>query len=136
MDNNNRYVAIKLCSGENVLGIMMVEEEDRIIVLHPMQIKQVTDYSTDREHLIAHPLCPFSEEQQFLLFKKDIIFTKTLSDYLIPFYVDAVKEFGESDVIRSAKQGMLDKEEQRKRDRAEAMEAILARAEEDGNTFH
>ena len=98
-----KYVAIKMQSGEDLLGVLHEEDASGILLMHPMEMHHAPDEHEGIEHYWAQPFCPYSEEQTFFLSKRHIVYMKKLSDYLIPHYHAMVQNFSESEIIRNAR---------------------------------
>ena len=101
--DENKYVVVKMATGEELLAVMHAEDPEMVMLLHPMEMQHAPDEEQGIEHYWAQPFCPYSEEQTFFLEKKYIVYIKALSEYLIPHYHSMVQNFSESEVIKSAR---------------------------------
>ena len=104
MADPNRYVAMRLATGEDIISVIHDEDAEGYLLLHPMHVQSETDMEHHVEQYYAQPLCPFSDEKQYFMAKKHVMFVKPLSKYLIPFYHDMVQKFSESEIIKNARQ--------------------------------
>lgn len=146
MVDNNKYVAMKLSTGEDIIGVIYDEDSEGYLLLHPMHVQTETDLDHHVEQYYAQPLCPFSEENQYFVNKRYVMYVKPLSKYLIPFYHDMVQKFSESELIKNARQraegkvswgGKEISEEEAKR-RLKQLQTIrdLASLDDDDTTIH
>ena len=102
--DDKRYIAMKLETGEDVIGLVSAEDEKGFLILHPMHVQTETDMEHHVEQYYAQPLCPFTDEKQYFVARKHIMYIKPLSQYLVPFYHDMVQKFSESEIIKQARQ--------------------------------
>jgi hypothetical protein len=102
LDGTELCVIIKLVSGENVMAVLQDEDEQYVELLHPMSIRTMP-VSPSKETVVAAPLCQYSEDDTYLIDKKNVLFIKKLSHYLIPHYYNMVHEFGEPQLIKDAR---------------------------------
>lgn len=99
----NKYVVVKIASGEELIGVLHAEDDTQIMLMHPMEMQHSPDEDDGIEHYWAQPFCVYSEEQTFFVNKHHIVYVKKLSDYLVPHYHAMVQNFSESEVIKSAR---------------------------------
>ena len=102
LDGNELCVIVKLVSGENVMAVLQDEDEQYVELLYPMSIRSIP-VSTSKESVVAAPLCQYSDDDTYLIDKRNVLFIKKLSHVLIPHYYNMVEEFGESEFIRAAR---------------------------------
>ena len=100
---DKKYVAIKMATGEQILALLQAEDPDSVMLLHPMEIHHEADPQESLEHYWAQPFCAFSEEQSFFIEKRHLVYIKTMSSYLIPYYHSMVQRFSESEIIKNAR---------------------------------
>ena len=103
MEIHRRYVTMKLSTGEDVIGVISDEDPEGFLVSHPMHIQSETDMDHHVEQYWAQPLCPFTDEQTYFIAKRNLVWIKPLSKYLVPFYHNMVQHFGESEIIKNAR---------------------------------
>lgn len=96
LDGSEFFVVLKLCSGEQVMAVMRQEDEDRILLETPMVMRTIPVLESGREHITAHPLCQFSDDKMYVIFKRDIMFCKKMHHVFVPHYMRIVKEHDES----------------------------------------
>jgi hypothetical protein len=99
IEDNEFYVVVKLVSGENVLAILRAEDEDFIMLESPMCIKTIPNITLGREHVTAAPLCQFSDDKEYVIDKKNIMFCKKLHHVFIAHYKRIVAESEEMSMI-------------------------------------
>ena len=99
----NKYVAIRMATGEELLGVLRDEDPESILLLHPMEMHHEPDVDHGIEQFWAQPFCPYTEEQLFFLEKRHIVYIKKMSDYLVPYYHNMVQNFSESEIIKNAR---------------------------------
>ncbi len=103
LDGKELCVIVKLVSGENVMAVLQDEDEQYVELRYPMSIRSIP-ISTSKESVVAAPLCQYSDDDTYLIDKKNVLFIKKLSHFLISHYYNMVEEFGESELIRHARQ--------------------------------
>ena len=96
LDGSEFFVVLKLCSGEQVMAVLREEDDDRILLETPMVMRTIPVLETGREHVTAHPLCQFSDDKMYVIFKRDIMFCKKMHHVFVPHYMKIVKEHEES----------------------------------------
>ena len=92
LSGNELFVILKLVSGEQVMAVLRSEDEMFIEVESPMCIRTIPILATSREHITAHPLCQFTDDINYVLDKKDVMFIKKMHHIFIPHYLRIVKE--------------------------------------------
>lgn len=95
LSGNEMFVILKLVSGEQVMAVLRSEDEDYIEVESPMCIRTFPILETGKEHITAHPLCQFTDEINYVLDKKDVMFIKKMHHIFISHYLRIVKEHEE-----------------------------------------
>jgi hypothetical protein len=126
LDGNELCVIVKLISGENVMAVLQNEDEQYVELLHPMNIRTIP-VNQNTETVVASPLCQFSDDETYLIDKKNVLFIKKLSNYLIPHYYNMLEKNGEPSLIREARERAEGKEE---------MEQLLNSMDIDKNSLH
>lgn len=119
-------VIVKLVSGENVMAVLSDEDEQYVELMHPMSIRTIP-VSLNKETVVASPLCQFSDDETYLIDKKNVLFIKQLSAYLIPHYYSMVEQYAEPDLIKEARERLEGKQE---------TEDLLNSMEIDKNSLH
>jgi hypothetical protein len=84
---NDVYVVLKLVSGETLMSVLGAEDENFVQLNNPLVIKSVPSLADGREHLAAAPFCPFTEDSEFILDKRDVMFIKNLAEPFIKTYI-------------------------------------------------
>jgi hypothetical protein len=92
INDNELFVVLKLVSGEQVMAVLRSEDEMFIEIESPMCIRTIPVIETQKEHITAHPLCQFSDEINYVLDKKDVMFIKKMHHIFIPHYLRMVQE--------------------------------------------
>jgi hypothetical protein len=92
LDDNEHFIIMKLTSGEQVMAVLREEDEDYVLVESPMCIRMIPLLEANREHITAHPLCHFSDDKEYVLAKKDIMFIKNLHHAFVSHYIRIVEE--------------------------------------------
>lgn len=140
---DRKYVAMKLQTGEEILALLHDEDPNGVLILHPMMVQHETDEEHAIEHYWAQPLCPFTDDHSFFIEKKNVVYIKTLSPYLIKHYHAMVERFGESEIIKQARMHAENKvswggeeiTEQEAKRRVEMIKTMRA-ARDDDTTIH
>lgn len=99
LNDNDFYVVLKLTSGEQILAALSSEDEDYIMLEHPMIMRSYADHEHGKERITAVPLCSFSDEQSFVINKAQVLFIKKLHHLFIPQYRKIVSEYEESSLF-------------------------------------
>ena len=127
LTGNEFYVVVRLTTGEQIMCALQQEDDNYIQLLHPMLVRTIPNFETGKEHITAAPLCAFTDEESFVLDKKNVLFIKPLKGAFIPHYLNIVRE---SAGIRFTPRGrdpreVLDQEEvEHLKGIADAMSAI------------
>lgn len=87
------YIVLKLCTGEQLMGILEQETDTHIQILDPMIIRAIPDLSEQKEHITCHPYCQFTADNVFDIEKRNVIFIKPLLDSMVPNYLRIVKDY-------------------------------------------
>lgn len=95
LSGNELFVVLKLVSGEQVMAVLCSEDEDYIEIEFPMCIKTIAVLEQNKEHITAAPLCQFSDDVNYVLDKKDVMFVKKMHHVFIPHYMRIVQEHEE-----------------------------------------
>lgn len=93
---NEFYIVLKLTSGEQVMSVLKEEDERHILISNPMIMKTTIDFEAGKERITAAPLCPFSDDESYVLDKKDILFIKKLHHVFVDHYKNIVKDYKDS----------------------------------------
>lgn len=102
LSDNEFYIILKLTSGEQVMAVLQEEDEDNVMLDHPMVMKTITNLDAGKEHITASPLCAFTDDQTFILSKENILFIKKLHRVFIPHYQRIVSDYMESTLFSPA----------------------------------
>lgn len=102
LNDNDLYVVFKLTSGENVMAVLRQEDESHVMVEHPMVMRSIMNFEAGKEHLTAAPLCAFTDETDFVIAKKNIMYMKKLHRVFIPHYQRIVDEHEKSTLFTPA----------------------------------
>lgn len=86
------YVVIKFTTGEQVMAVLESEDDVFIEILNPMSIKTIPIIGEGREHVHATPYCQFTDDNVFIIDKKNVMFIKRLQEVMIPHYNKIVEE--------------------------------------------
>jgi hypothetical protein len=96
MTDNQLYVILKLVSGEDVMAVLSSEDNNCIYLTSPICIRTHPIFQAGREQVTAVPLCQFSEENFYIIHKRNVMFIKKLHHAFIPHYQRIVEEQGKS----------------------------------------
>jgi hypothetical protein len=94
------YVVLKLTSGEQVMAVLKEEDEHHIIVENPMVMKTIQDFAEGKEHITAHPMCAFTDDTDFVLAKRNVLFIKKLHHLFIGHYERIVAEANDATIFQ------------------------------------
>jgi CRISPR/Cas system CSM-associated protein Csm4 (group 5 of RAMP superfamily) len=121
------FVVLKLVSGEQVMAVLRSEDEMFIDIESPMCIKSVPTLETNREHITAQPLCQFTDDVNYTLDKKDVMFIKKMHYIFIPHYMRIVEEH---EKLAEVNASVVDRSTQVK-ETIQALKEHLAKKEEE-----
>ena len=121
------FVVLKLVSGEQVMAVLRSEDEMFIEIESPMCIKSVPTLDTNREHITAQPLCQFTDDVNYTLDKKDVMFIKKMHYIFIPHYMRIVEEH---EKLAEVNASVVDRSTQVK-ETIQALKEHLAKKEEE-----
>lgn len=92
LTGNEFYVVVRLVTGEQIMSALQQEDDNYIQLLHPMLVRTIPNFETGKEHVTAAPFCAFTEEESFVLDKKNVLFIKPLKEAFVPHYLNIVRE--------------------------------------------
>lgn len=133
LTGNELFVIIRLVTGEQVMSALENEDENYVQLLHPMLIRTVPNFQTGKEMLTASPFCAFSDDESYIINKKNILFIKRLSEKLIPHYMNVVQE---NNVKFVPKRGVFDHPEETDEEEPEEREESNRTYVEGNDTKH
>lgn len=99
LTGNEYFVVVKLTSGEQVLSALEDEDDSYVKLLHPMIIRTIPNLASGKEHITAAPLCSFTDDNSYVLDKRNVLFIKDLSETFIPHYMRIVEEHQETSFV-------------------------------------
>ena len=97
--SDNLYVILKLTSGEQVMAVLREEDEQYVMLEDPMCIKMIPVLETGREHVIANPLCHFTDDTTYVIPKQSILFVKRLQSSFVPHYLKLVEQHNDHSFV-------------------------------------
>jgi hypothetical protein len=103
LSGNELFVILKLVSGEQVMAVLRSEDEMFVEIESPMCIRTFPILETGKEHITAHPLCQFTDDVNYVLDKKDVMYVKKMHHIFIPHYLRIVKEHEELTEVNEQK---------------------------------
>jgi len=109
MLNSELYVIVKLVSGEQLMATLIAEDDNYIKLESPMTIRMIPILTEQREHVTAHPFCQFSDDNNIILSKKNVLFVKKLHHMFIPHYKRIVAEHQQTVLVIPQKDGSVKK---------------------------
>ena len=86
------FVVIKLTTGEQIMSALNAEDDIFVELLHPMTIRTIPNVQAGREHITCAPFCVFSNDNTYVLDKKNVMFIKPLNDIFISHYMRVVED--------------------------------------------
>jgi hypothetical protein len=92
LTGNEFYVVVRLTSGEQLMCALQQEDDNYIELLHPMQIRTIPNFETGKEHVTAAPFCTFTDDESFVLDKKNVLFIKPMKEMFVAHYLNLVRE--------------------------------------------
>lgn len=90
------YIITKLTSGEQVMAVLKEEDDNFILIENPMVMKTSLDFEAGKERITASPLCAFSDDKDFVLAKKNLLFVKKMHHIFVNHYKQIVEDYAQS----------------------------------------
>ena len=92
---NDRYVVMKLISGEEILSHLVYEDDYEVRVLFPMTTRTIARHTThgETENIVLSPYTYFSADDEFTFQKQHLIFLKDMDPKHEIDYNTAIDEF-------------------------------------------
>ena len=92
---NDQFILLKLTTGETLVATIRSEDEQTISIEYPFELKTIHDRRQDMvvDVTAAAPFCGFAEDRKFTFKKDNLMFTKLLHNFSIPFYIELVEEY-------------------------------------------
>ena len=155
---DDEFILLKLTTGETLVATIRAEDEQTISIEYPFELKTIHDRRQDMvvDVTAAAPFCGFAEDRKFTFRKDNLMFTKLLHNFSIPFYIELVEEYEKLVDVPVPKkrlsdtQGMLRKtaeamqqraeevlpEDPRLEDTAEVLDYLLGKIGKKKTTIH
>ena len=111
LDGSELYVIVKLVSGEQLMAVLESEDDDYVELGSPMSIKMVPVIQERKEHITANPFCQFSDDTNFVLSKRNVLFIKKMHHFFIPHYQRIVAEHERSVFVAKGNNGEIEESE-------------------------
>lgn len=95
----NEYVVFKLISGEQMIGTLLNDISEGIVVLDPIIVKMV-HVVRDGEHVeqaITSRFCQFAEDNIFAFHHRNLIYKKKLDPNMVQYYARIIKALDAED---------------------------------------
>lgn len=88
----SNFVCLKLITGEDLIGRMVEQTDDCLIIDHPVLVKIKTAMVDNHmvDNLTAAPFFPFSAYSQFEFLKDHVMFMQPLAEHIIPHYLRVI----------------------------------------------
>ena len=92
---DDQFILLKLTTGETLVATIRSEDEQTISIEYPFELKTIHDRRQDMvvDVTTAAPFCGFAEDRKFTFKKDNLMFTKLLHNFSIPFYIELVEEY-------------------------------------------
>ena len=92
---DDQFILLKLTTGETLVATIRSEAEQTISIEYPFELKTIHDRRQDMvvDVTAAAPFCGFAEDRKFTFKKDNLMFTKLLHNFSIPFYIELVEEY-------------------------------------------
>ena len=93
--DDDQFILLKLTTGETLVATIRSEDEQTISIEYPFELKTIHDRRQDMvvDVTAAAPFCGFAEDRKFTFKKDNLMFTKLLHNFSIPFYIELVEEY-------------------------------------------
>jgi hypothetical protein len=129
LTGNEFFIVLKLVSGEDVMAVLSAEDDEYIELTSPMCIRTHPILNAGREQVTAVPLCPFSEENKYVLHKRNVMFIKKLHYAFIPHYKKIVADQEKTATFKPTEQSQQVEEDLKKR--IDMLKSLLNETDED-----
>lgn len=95
----NDFVVIKLITNEMIMAAIVNETSDYVLIENPIGVKviQVNTSAGIIEKTATTPFCSLSEDKEFNIDKRQIVYMCGLHSSLIPVYLSLVNSFSDED---------------------------------------
>ena len=92
---DDQFILLKLTTGETLVATIRSEDQQTISIEYPFELKTIHDRRQDMvvDVTAAAPFCGFAEDRKFTFKKDNLMFTKLLHNFSIPFYIELVEEY-------------------------------------------
>lgn len=89
------YVVVKMVTGETVLASVIMEFEDAIVLAFPILLKSIPTMKDGMmlERLATAEFCPFTDEKEFQLYRKDVVYMKPMKQSVAIMYQRTLQDF-------------------------------------------
>lgn len=91
-----KTVILKLTCGDNVIGEELLNNASGVSIKRPIQVRMIP-YQTEDQEVIEKPIitmyCQFSDDEEFLFPKDQIVYCKEVFPKIAEFYVKTAEEF-------------------------------------------
>ena len=104
LTGNEIFVVVRLNTGEQIMCALSAEDDRYVELLHPMVVRNIPNIHTGKEHITAAPFCLYSQDDSFIIHKKNVMFVKKLNEAFIPHYINIVKEHEEVKFVPRVKE--------------------------------
>ena len=94
MNQATDYVVMKLISGEQILAAVMAEFDESVVVAFPLVLKSVPAMKNGMiyEKIATAEFCAFTDDKEFNIHRKDIIFMKPMKKNVALMYQRSLEE--------------------------------------------
>ena len=154
---DDEFIILKLTTGETLVATIRADAPETISVQYPFELKTIHERRQDMvvDVTAAAPFCGFAEDRNFTFKKEDIMFTKVLHNFSVPFYIELVEEYEKlidvpvpkkrlsetQDVLRKTAETMRQRSEEilgeyRLEDTAEVLDYLLGNIGKSKKTIH
>ena len=124
----DKYIVMKLATGEEVVAHMIKEDDYEISVLFPMivkQIQRVGPMGRAFEQIVLSPYTYFAADDEYTFHKHQIIFVKDLDPKYEAEYNHAIDDF-----VGLNAQALIQNNPEEMRDLAEKLQNLFRRDED------
>lgn len=88
------YVVMKLISGEQILAAVTAEFDESVVVVFPLVLKSIPAVKNGAiyEKIATAEFCSFTDDKEFNIHRKDIIFIKPMKKNVALMYQRSLEE--------------------------------------------
>jgi len=93
LSGNELFVIARMTNGDQVMACLNSEDKYFVEFGYPILIRMIPTPFPNRETIAATPYCQFSEETNYIIDKRNIMFIKRLHPSFVPHFLRFANEY-------------------------------------------